>query len=66
MLRSMTLFGSILRQRVLTVRTFSVRMAHKGQPVYVAESGTEDAPGSQQAPLKSVLAALIKTNGNVS
>ena len=63
MLRSMSLFGSILRQRVLTVR--NLRMAQKGEPVYVAESGAEDAAGTQAAPIKSVLAALIKTSGNV-
>ena len=63
MLRSMSLFGSILRHRVLTVR--NLRMAQKGEPVYVAESGAEDAAGTQAAPIKSVLAALIKTSGNV-
>ena len=53
-----------LTRRAYRLISIDYRMASI-VPLYVAESGTEDAAGSKVQPIKSVLAALIKNNGEV-
>lgn len=53
-----------LQKHVRTIFS-GYRMAQKASPIYVSEGGAEDGSGSIDSPIKSVVAALLKSSGNV-